>query len=192
MRALMLFLAACSVEAETPRSLLGTEVDGALVAESGRFLFDEGAQQAFDYFLTASGEIDDGALDAWVARELEARLPEEALESGLAAWRDYTAYRREAAAVLERGFDEAQLLAAIETHLGAHPIASSERARIMRVRAPEPLDGPALHFIAARKAVAFARSTGASEAEIYAIRARHFGEAAAARLAALDAKRALR
>lgn len=190
MRALLWILTACSIEPAVPRSLEGTDVDGALTALNGEFLFDARAQQAFDYFLTASGELDDRALEEWVARELELRLPESAAKSGLAAWREYTAYRREAAAILERGAGEAELLAALERNLGRHPIAAAERMRITRAQQPEALDGPALRFLTARNAIALARSTGAGPAEIRALRTAYFGEAAAERLHALDARRA--
>ncbi|MFO7564745.1 MAG: lipase secretion chaperone [Enhygromyxa sp.] len=132
---------------ERPRSLDDTQLDGHLSFDaSGEFVFDEGAQQAFDYFLTAEGELSPAEFDAWVAAQLRAELGDgPALAQVMTAWSAYQLFRREAAALLEdpgaqgdlRGAGqleqvEQRLLAALDEHLGDTPFAAAERQRIER------------------------------------------------------------
>lgn len=88
-------------KAPTPRSLEGTDPDGALrVAEDGRFMADEDALQFFDYVLTTEGEVSDHELHAMVRREATRQLPAEMVTDVEAAFAAYIAYREEAAALL--------------------------------------------------------------------------------------------
>ncbi len=221
----LLALVACVDEPEgrpgslSPRSLADTEVDGSFSLDSsGRFVFDERAQQAFDYFLTADEELSADELHDWVEAELDARLPEAARDDALAAWHAYLGFRAEAAAALadsqaDLAEVEQRLLDAADEQLGQEPIAAIEREQITRAfalhRALE-LDGAARElalaelggeaegfegsdagrFLAGRRTVAEAEATGASAEQIHVLRSEQFGTAAADRLAALDAERA--
>jgi lipase chaperone LimK len=198
----------------TPRSLAGTDIDGALRAERGTFVFDEMARAAFDYFLTADEELTRDELDAWVGAELTRRVPD-AADEAIAAWHAYVAYRTAAAAALTDGAAlagaEQRLVALVSEHLGDYPIAARERTDIARafalqrasaltgaardqalagLAADEPLNPAASDFIVGRRAVELARLAGAGPEELQAVRTEHFGADAAGRLAALDARRA--
>jgi lipase chaperone LimK len=215
---------ACMPEPESrevtfmPRSLADTEVDGSFTLDhAGRFVFDEHAQQAFDYFLTADGELSSDELQAWVEAELARRLPADQYEEALAAWQGYLAYREEAAAALAdtqaaKLVVEQRMLAAIDEELGDAPLAVIERERITRGFAlsqaleqsgdarelalaqlgadDTQLEGDALEFLAGHRAVELAKSAGATAEQVHAIRSEQFGADAADRLALLDAERA--
>jgi hypothetical protein len=78
-----------------PRSLAGTEVDGALELDgSGHFIADRAALRLFDYFLAAEGEEPIAELRARVAREAVVRLPPSEVDAALALFDRYVEYRR--------------------------------------------------------------------------------------------------
>lgn len=195
-----------------PRSLAGTDVDGALrVGPDGALVLDAGAQRAFDYFLTADAELAPAELDAWVYAELGRELPGHADEA-FAAWRTYLEYRAEAAAALddraaELGALESRLNAAVD-RLGDAPLAAEERAQLARafaLKRAHALAGEAREaalaelaaapgepeeLVTGLRTISAARLAGAGAAEVQSLRAEHFGAAAADRLADLDARRA--
>ncbi len=196
-----------------PRSLAGTAIDGELrTGPDGTFVFDERARLAFDYFLTADTELPTDDLAAWVRAELDRTLPAPAADEAFAAWESYLAFRSEAATTLAQPTDlaaaERQLLRAVDDHLGDYPIARAERAQIShsfalkridtltgepRERAlaeltsNAPTDDDAQQFLTARQAITAAQLAGADD--LQALRSQHYGQEAAARLAALDATR---
>lgn len=186
-----------------PHSLAGTEVDGSLRAVNGVFVFDDEARRAFDYYLTAAGELNEGELDAWVRGSLADRLSGEAAEQAFAAWQAYVAYRGEAAAVLvgdDAAGAEARLQALALRELGEYAVVDSEQAEIARafavrggseeVAASEARvfdASEAGRFLAGRRATEIARLAGD---DVAAVRREQFGVEAAARLGALDERRA--
>jgi lipase chaperone LimK len=136
-------VSACEVEGRefgtAPRSLADTELDGVFAFDdAGKFVFDEGAQRAFDYFLTTDGELAPEELDAWVAERLHMELGDgDAFAQVMVAFRAYLQFRAVAAAALNdpTAVDdpeqlERRLLAALELHLGGTPVAEAERQRI--------------------------------------------------------------
>lgn len=139
---------------DAPRSLEGTQVDGAFNFDAdGALLFDDDAQRTFDYFLTAHGELEGEELDAWVASQLGAELGEgRGYHEALDAWQAYTDFRSAAAVILDDpqnaerpDWSERELLAALELHLGDTPFAASERARIehaFELRAAYEIEDP--------------------------------------------------
>ncbi|EDM77222.1 lipase chaperone [Plesiocystis pacifica SIR-1] len=151
--------------AEAPRSLDGTELDGAFSYDrDGHFVLDEGAVQAFDYFLTADGELSPAEIDAWVQQSLRAEIRSEARRGEIMdAWYAYLVYRAEAAeaaagqappsagapAPAEPDALEATLAAALdrfEAEVGPGPFVTHERAQLHRavaVRAAYALDDAA-------------------------------------------------
>jgi lipase chaperone LimK len=147
---LLVFIACLSVSAcegeaggfdTAPRSLADTEIDGHFTFDDhGKFVFDEGARQTFDYFLTADGELAPTELDGWIAEHLRATLGDgQAFAQVMVAFRAYVHFRAEAAAMLDDPtalddpeLTERRLLAAIELHLGDTPVAAAERERIER------------------------------------------------------------
>jgi lipase chaperone LimK len=198
-------------QALQPRSLAGTEVDGALrVASGGEFVLDARAQEAFDYFLSADGELGPAELDAWVHAEFARQLPDHA-EEAFAAWQTYRDYRADAAATLaNRELDlaalESRLLGSV-TRLGDAPLAGSERALITRAFAIQrataltgaareaalaelaaETPGEARTLVARLREIETAQLVGAGE--LHALRTQQFGGEAAQRLAELDARRA--
>lgn len=65
-----------------PRSLVGTEPDGAFTRDAhGRIAFDDGARELFAYYLTAEGEEPDDTIRARIADRArgEGVDPDEAL-----------------------------------------------------------------------------------------------------------------
>jgi lipase chaperone LimK len=217
--------------ADAPRSLEGTVIDGRFVFDAaGELVLDAGAQRAFDYFLSADGELTADELDSWVAEQLLENLGEQvgdgrAHEQVMAAWSAYRMFRAEAAAVLEDPRVAAQpdaverrLLDVIDRHLKDTPLAASERERIeqgfalqrayaiadpsvrtaelARLSASETqrfADSRAGRYLAGREAIEQARLAQADAETIVALREQHFDAiepGAAARLAALDHKRA--
>jgi lipase chaperone LimK len=105
-----------------PRSLEGTEVDGAFaVGADGRLVLDAPARRALDYFLVASGEEPDETLRARVAAAARDQGVDPAL--ALALYDRYAAYRADGAArfahPLPRGVDPATALRALQRdHFG--------------------------------------------------------------------------
>ncbi len=194
-----------------PASLAGTAIDGELrVGPDGGFVFDERARLAFDYFLTADDELEAAELAAWVRAELGRSLPAAAAEEGFAAWEAYAGFRGEAAAILaapsaDLAAVERRLLAALDEHLGDYSIAEDERGQISRgfvlarseartgearervVAGLAEVSGAGMEFVDSRREIAAAQLAGAEELE--GLRRAHFGDAAAQRLAALDARR---
>lgn len=121
-----------------PRSLDGTELDGRFAFDArGDLVFDDGAQQAFDYLLTAEGELDPAELDAWATDRLRASVDDERRRAQvLAAWTAYVSFRSEAAALLGDPAGrpdqiEQRLLDSLDAHLGGTPFAAAERRRIV-------------------------------------------------------------
>lgn len=184
----LLALCGCAVEVETatPRSLIGTEVDGEF---SGTFVLDENAQRTFDYFLTAEGELDDAALDRWADAELEKKLSGRALDDARDGWRIYRNYRRAAQDILSAG-RESELPKVIDAHLGDAPLAASEKLHLVQRSQPALGAVEPDAYRDARRKIEAARLLGAGAATIDRLRIEAFGEEAAARLSALDQKRA--
>ncbi len=84
-----------------PRSLAGTDTDGALtVDDRGHFVADDDAMRLFDYFLTAEGEIDDGAIRALVDDAIAQRLSGDAAAEAMDAFARYYEYRTHSVQVL--------------------------------------------------------------------------------------------
>jgi lipase chaperone LimK len=89
--------------APAPRSLRGTEVDGALERDAdGRFFATPRALQLFDYFLTTEGEQDAAAIRAQVLAVARQHLPAEEAQRALALYDQYIDYRATLRAALER------------------------------------------------------------------------------------------
>lgn len=179
----VLVLCSCAVEVEIakPSSLVGTEVDGDF---SGAFVLDENAQRTFDYFLTAEGELEDAALDLWADAELAKKLSGQALQDARDGWRRYRDYRRAAQEVLSTGQKD-RLAEVIDTHLAGTPLASAEKVRLLDPRSTVEPDA----YVEARRRIEAAKMFGADRETIERLRIEAFGKEAAARLAALDARR---
>jgi lipase chaperone LimK len=93
-----------------PRSLRGTDVDGALVVDaSGRFIPTSDALALFDYFFAARGEESERTIVRRIRREMRARLPPAALADALAFLDRYLAYRAGARALAEAEPDDGDL-----------------------------------------------------------------------------------
>jgi lipase chaperone LimK len=85
-----------------PRSLRGTEIDGALeVGPDGHFRPTRAALAFFDYFLAASGEESDAALRARIEAEISRRLPPTAAAEARAFLERYLGYRAAARELAE-------------------------------------------------------------------------------------------
>jgi len=83
-----------------PASLLGTDLDGALLRDvEGRFVPTRDALDLFDYFLSASGEEPDSVIRARIEAAIAARLDDPA--PALELLERYLAYRAEARALFE-------------------------------------------------------------------------------------------
>jgi lipase chaperone LimK len=126
---------------ESPRSLTDTRIDGGFsFAADGELVLDQSAQQAFDYFLTADGELSPDELEAWVSEQLRTLIADdEAHAQVMQAWVAYLRFRSEVAEVLEDRallgqpeLIERRLLAALDEQLGGTPLAAVERRRIER------------------------------------------------------------
>jgi lipase chaperone LimK len=208
-----------AIEGRSP-SLIGTDTDGTLrIDSSGAFVADQGAQWLFDYFLTAEGEMRDEQIRAEVVAEARARLEPSAASRAIELFDAYVAYRREAAEIgrdedLSLEAAAKRLRDAYARHLGPLQGFSAELeridqavtvARLLRDDELDPTQKAArLASVAegaaearwahaparAHHAVAAARARGASDAEVFDLRAELLGEEAAGRLAALDRERA--
>ena len=98
-----------------PSSLAGTEIDGELhVDASGQFLPDPDVLRFFEYFLSALGELDEGALRLRIVAAMNERLPKSAQAQAAAFLDDYLSYRRESGDLGEVGDDPKALHAAID------------------------------------------------------------------------------
>lgn len=123
-----------------PRSLDGTEIDGAFhYSREGHFVFDEDARQAFDYFLTADGELTPTQLQDWVDVVIVAEVSPAERTAVIDSWYAYVAYRKEAAAAAtsESAMSQPQqakaaLLSALDAGFAGSPFAAAERERIER------------------------------------------------------------
>ena len=84
-----------------PPSLVGTEVDGALVVDAdGRFVPTPDAIDLFDYYLSAHGEEPAAATEARIRAAIAARLDGAAARDATRLLEQYLDYRREAAALV--------------------------------------------------------------------------------------------
>lgn len=216
----LLLCAACAPEAseQAGTSSLGeSRADGLLRAdEGGDLVVDRHTRRLYDYYLTAEGELGEGAIRSLVADEAHERLGPDAARQALEVFDAYVDYRREAAAVatddsLTRPEAADRLRAAYDRYLGDIEGFEDELDRIDRAEelaeAAHAGDGVALREVTAarededqvraratapkrlRRLVRGLRAEGASEAEIAAMRAGEVGEAAAERLAELDEER---
>jgi lipase chaperone LimK len=209
-----------SVEGRSP-SLMGTEIDGTLRVDSaGQLVADRNAQWLFDYFLTAEGELRDEQIRAEVVAEAHARLEPAAAGRAVELFDAYVAYRREAAEVgrdedltLEEATDrlheayarhlepleafptELERLdqaAAVARLLDDDELDSIQKAARVAAVAEGTLEATKAYAPArAHHAVAAARARGASDEEVFEIRATLLGDEAARRLADLDRERAI-
>ena len=81
-----------------PRSLLETEIDGALrVDAAGNLIVDGELRYLFDYFLIATDEESEANIRARVAAEINRRLPPKAAAQALEVFERYMKYREAAA-----------------------------------------------------------------------------------------------
>src|SRR5690606_18985313 len=85
-----------------PASLAGTEVDGDLRLENGRFVAGPEALALFDYFLSATGEEPDEIIRARIVAEIRRRLPPDAAREAEALLDRYLAYREAARELFTR------------------------------------------------------------------------------------------
>jgi len=213
-----------------PRSLRGTEVDGALpVDAAGHLVPGPDVLRLFDYFLSARGEESEAAIETRILRHVRATLEPPAREEAealLGRYLDYHARMRRLAGegpvpedaerrlqwireerraafgreLAEALFGESEALARLDLErrrvLLDPELGEEERARRLEAidaRMPEALrarreeDEAPLRVQAQARAL---RRAGASEAEVFALRARAFGPEAAERLAALDREQA--
>jgi lipase chaperone LimK len=80
--------------AALPRSLEGTDADGAVTADAaGHLVVDLELRRLFDHFLSATGEEPLAAIRARILAALRARLPEPAVAEAAAILDQYLAYR---------------------------------------------------------------------------------------------------
>lgn len=160
-----------------PRSLDGTELDGRFNFDArGDLVFDDDARQAFDYFLTAAGELSSAELDAWVAEQVRAKVGNGPAHARvMSAWQQYVGFRAAAAdalvdpsAVEHPELVEQLLLTALDEQLGGTALAVSERERIERafaLRRAQDITDPTL------RATELARLDGSSAQEFAGTRA---------------------
>jgi lipase chaperone LimK len=192
-----------------PASLAGTEVDGSLALDGdGRFRPDAASIRLFDYFLSTLGEVSLAQVRDLVRREAARRVPGgeaavlELFDSYVAYLGDVQAAAAQATATpssfLEKvvrlqqarfgeplagrlfGDDNALALAILDGSEAGLP----ERLRAARARVRAPAE--------VRARVEALPQEGASDPEIWAVRAARFGPDAADRLAALDEQRRAR
>jgi lipase chaperone LimK len=87
-----------------PKSLRGTNVDGALpVDASGHLIVSPSVRQFFDYFFVGSGEVPLSRIRATIVAEIEARLDEPARQEALDLLDRYIEYRESSRALIEEG-----------------------------------------------------------------------------------------
>lgn len=85
-----------------PRSLRGTRVDGGLVLDAaGHFLPTLETRRFFDYFLSATGEVDAEALRARIVAAIERRLPASEAPAAIGLLDQYLDYRARARALAQ-------------------------------------------------------------------------------------------
>jgi lipase chaperone LimK len=90
--------------ARLPKSLRGTDVDGALaVDETGRFVPNRDAVALFEYYLTAVGEESYRDVVARIEAEINDRLAPSVAADAIAFLRSYLAYREDAGRYLDSG-----------------------------------------------------------------------------------------
>ena len=194
-----------------PASLAGTDVDGSLGLDGdGRFQPDAAAIRLFDHFLSALGEASLAQVRELVRAEAAGRVPGEEA-AVLALFDRYVAYlddARAAATHAPPGATPRSYLAEVvrlqQTRFG-EPLAgrlfgddnalalaildNSEAGLPGRLQAARAqMRAPA----EVRARVETLRQEGATDAQIWAVRAARFGPDAATRLAALDEQRRAR
>jgi lipase chaperone LimK len=203
-----------SAQPALPASLRGTQVDGTLLLDAdGVFRGDAGAIALFDYFLATLGETDLDGVRALVAAEAARRLPGHEAEV-LALFDRYIAHlerlddatrdplppgavdpraavhvflqRRQAAEIDDFGAAAAARLFCDADRLAAALLDGDDSALPPATRAARAATVAPTQVAAE---VAARRSAGASDAEVWQLRAARFGADAADRLAALDARR---
>jgi lipase chaperone LimK len=153
-----------------PRSLRGTDVDGALVVDAGgRFVPTPDALALFDYFFAARGEESDRTIVRRIRREIRERLPPAARPEALDLLDRYLAYRAGARALAEADPHDDDLAARLTA-------LQALRADVFGAATAERL------FAAADAPVRYALERRAIEMD-----ATLDGAARAARLEALDA-----
>jgi len=192
-----------------PASLAGTEVDGSLgLGSDARFHPDAGSIRLFDYFLSTLREVSLAQVRDLVRREAARRVPGEdaavlELFDGYVAYLGDVQARAAQATATPRSFLE-EVVRLQQARFG-EPLAGRlfgddnalafaildgsdaglpERLRAARTRVRAPAE--------VRARVEALRQEGASDAQIWAVRAARFGPQAADRLAALDEQRRAR
>ena len=202
-----------------PPALEGTSPDGALETDdTAHLVVSLRLRQFFDYFLIASGEEPRVRLRARIIAAIHERLAEPAADEARAILDRYLAYRtrvRRSAPDLRAlhalrwrvlgpevaeaffGVEEAAATVALERRaIAADPglSAAEQESRLaaLEERLPEPVRAARAEAVAPLRLLheeEALRASGASVADIQALREQTVGREAAARLAALDRER---
>ena len=98
-----------------PKSLRGTDVDGALpVDANGHLIVTPSVRQFFDYFFVATGEARSGHIRATIIAEIEVRLDDPARGEAIDLLGRYLDYRKSGRKLMEEGDVTGDLTARLE------------------------------------------------------------------------------